>query len=167
MIKIRMPDGRVFSSEEDGLVEINENVGPDIMEMQDNAMDDNPETGEYDSTEYADDPEDITDEIEDPNPHGTAESYRITLPNGISIESDGGESDNSQEEDPVVEGDELPEEDNKEEEPEVKSGESFRINFPNGQSIESTPYGIMQVEPNREYSSEADAILDDFFKNYS
>ena len=138
-----MPDGRVFSSEEDRLVEINEDVGPDIMEMQDNAMDDDPETGEYDSTEYADDPEDIGEEIEDPNPHGTAESYRITLPNGISIESDGEMSDKTVTSEDAEKNDEEPEEKKKLTEEEIKeavSEEAFAIleNFSVESIIEAT-----------------------------
>ena len=139
MHRITLPNGISIESDE----EVNEDVGPDIMEMQDNAMDDDPETGEYDSTEYADEPEDIGEEIEDPNPHGTAESYRITLPNGISIESDGEMSDKTVTSEDAEKNDEEPEEKEKLTEEEIKeavSEEAFAIleNFSVESIIEAT-----------------------------
>ena len=140
MHRITLPNGISIESDE----EVNEDVGPDIMEMQDNAMDDDPETGEYDSTEYADEPEDITDEVEHPNPHGTAESYRITLPNGISIESDGEMSDKTVTSEDAEKNDEGdPEEKEKLTEEEIKeavSKEAFAIleNFSVESIIEAT-----------------------------
>ena len=140
MHRITLPNGISIESDE----EVNEDVGPDIMEMQDNAMDDDPETGEYDSTDYADEPEDIGEEIEDPNPHGTAESYRITLPNGISIESDGEMSDKTVTSEDAEKNDEGdPEEKEKLTEEEIKeavSKEAFAIleNFSVESIIEAT-----------------------------
>ena len=139
MHRITLPNGISIESDK----EVNEDVGPDIMEMQDNAMDDDPETGEYESTEYADDPEDIGEEIEDPNPHGTAESYRITLPNGISIESDGEMSDKTVTSEDAEKNDEEPEEKEKLTEEEIKeavSEEAFAIleNFSVESIIEAT-----------------------------
>ena len=140
MHRITLPNGISIESDE----EVNEDVGPNIMEMQDNAMDDDPETGEYDSTEYADDPEDITEEVDNPNPHGTAESYRITLPNGISIESDGEMSDKTVTSEDAEKNDEGdPEEKEKLTEEEIKeavSEEAFAIleNFSVESIIEAT-----------------------------